>query len=80
MKHELKTRPQYFKVSWAGAKPFEIRKNDRGFEEHDEVVLQEYDGQYTGREIHGFITYVTGFEQKKGYVVFGIAESWRTEG
>lgn len=86
MKHELKTRLQYFKASWAGVKQFEIRNNDRKFELHDEIVLQEYNhfltdtnGAYTGREIHGFITYITDYNQKEGYVVFSYSESHRVD-
>lgn len=72
-----------FKAIWCGDKTFEIRKNDRNFQERDEIVLQEnengsHDG-YTGREVSGFITYLTTYEQKKGYVVFSFFESGRTE-
>lgn len=91
MKHEIKVWPRYFKVAWAGDKNFEIRLNDRNYEQHDEIILQEYilksgsdgepsAGEYTGREIHGFITYVTEFEQKKGFVVFAYREAHRVDG
>lgn len=95
MKHELKTLPGYFKRSWIGDKTFEIRKNDRNFQEGDEVVLMEWEpqvtqdtsdnpgepfaGEYTGREIEGFIRYVTDYEQKPGYVVFRIEFTERRE-
>lgn len=82
MKHKLKVQPQYFKALWCGDKTFEIRKNDRNFEERDEVVLQEIEWaghDYTGREIEGLITYMTDFEQKPGYVVFSFRETRRTE-
>lgn len=83
MKHELKVYPQFFKALWCGHKTFEIRKNDRKFEERDEVVLQENDNGshdgYTGREIDGFITYLTDYEQKPGYVVFSFHETSRRE-
>lgn len=73
MKHELKTWPEYFQAAWVGDKTFEIRKNDRDFKERDEIVLREFQpdleepfeaDQYTGREIHGFIRYLTAYEQK----------------
>ena len=71
--HTLKTWPEYFSAVWAGRKRFEIRKND--FKVGDEVILQDYkDGSYTGYEWRGEITYVTDFEQKPGYVVFGMKE------
>jgi hypothetical protein len=63
-------------------KHFEIRKNDRNFKERDEITLQEYDPKdddYTGREIHGMIRYITDYEQKEGYVVFALAEMSRQE-
>ena len=82
MTHELRMLPKYFKVAWAGDKPFEIRKNDRNFEERDEITLCEYeltDDYYTGREIDGIIDYVTDYEQKEGYVVFSYTETGRRE-
>ncbi len=83
MKHELKSHPQHFRATWRGWKPFEIRINDRKFEQMDEIVLQEWDPEtqeYSGREVSGFINYVTTYEQKDGYVVFGFEENSRTEG
>jgi hypothetical protein len=80
LRHQLKTLPQYFKAIWCGDKTFEIRLNDRNFEERDEVVLQEFEGpDYTGREVDGFITYLTAYEQKKNYVVFAFRETGRRE-
>ena len=43
MKHELKIWPQYYCRVFDGSKTFEIRKNDRGFQPGDIVVLREYD-------------------------------------
>ncbi len=74
MTHNLNTWPEFFQCSWVGEKTFEIRKNDRNFKVCDEVILQEWDfadEEYTGREIRGTICYVTAFEQKRGWVVFG---------
>lgn len=80
MRHELKTLSKYFKSTWAGRKTFEIRFNDRNFELDDEIVLLEWDNnQPTGRSIYGFITYLTDFEQKIGYVVFSFHEAGREE-
>lgn len=83
MKHELKSHPQFFRASWRGFKPFEIRANDRKFEQMDEIVLQEWDPEtqeYTGREIEGWINYVTHYQQAEGYVVFSFEETRRIEG
>lgn len=86
MKHELKTRHKFFRSLWAGTKTFEIRNNDRDFTVDDEVELIEIQDTDlgtehvpTGREIRGWITYLTDFEQKPGYVVFGIKESYRRD-
>ena len=35
MKHELKTKPKFFKESWDENKLFEIRQNDRDFKVND---------------------------------------------
>lgn len=82
MKHDLKCWPIYFQATWAGAKPFEIRNNDREFKVNDEVTLMEYipeDEDFTGREIDGFIRYVSGEFCKDGYVAFTLDETRRRE-
>lgn len=43
MKHELKIWPQYYNRVKDGSKTFEIRENDRGFQQGDSVLLREYD-------------------------------------
>lgn len=71
--HQLKILPQYFHAVTVGDKSFEIRKNDRNYKVGDNIVLSEYEeGQYTGRNILAKITYITDYEQKDDYVVFGI--------
>lgn len=82
MKHELKSHPKYFQASWRGSKPFEIRENDRDFKVMDDVVLKEWDPdtkEYTGREIKGWINYVTDFNQVGKFVVFSFEIIGRTE-
>lgn len=74
--HELKTEPPYFQAVLDGRKRFEVRKNDRGFEEGDKLLLKEYDADvhvFTGRRIEVTVTYITDYEQQPGYVVLGIA-------
>lgn len=59
--HKLKTWPEYFEAILDGTKTFELRKNDRGFQVGDLLVLQEYvphRESYTGRSITKKITYV----------------------
>jgi hypothetical protein len=43
MLHELKIWPQYFDAVMTGRKNFEVRKNDRGFQAGDVVILREWD-------------------------------------
>ncbi|MBO0456313.1 DUF3850 domain-containing protein [Enterococcus hulanensis] len=74
MIHELKILPEYFAAILSRKKTFEIRKNDRGFQEGDTVILKNYtkkDG-YSGDYAKAKITYVTDFAQKTGFVVFAI--------
>lgn len=67
--HELKTDPQVFQAVWDHLKTFEIRNNDRGFQEGDVLHLKEtqHSGEemangapliYTGREIKAEALYV----------------------
>lgn len=73
MNHQIKSEPQYFQPVWVGVKVFEVRQNDRNYKLFDEVVLQEWDPDerdYTGREIEGYIVYLTDFHQHAGWVVF----------
>jgi hypothetical protein len=70
--HELKTLPEHFANAKSKLKPFEIRRDDRGFKVGDKVILREWDQSYgySGEQLKGWIRYVTKFHQKDGYVVF----------
>jgi len=73
--HELKTDVEFFRAVESGDKTFEIRYNDRGYQKGDFVILLPWEGScfvepYAG--IKFVITYVIGFQQKEGWVVFGI--------
>lgn len=70
--HELKILPEYFGPVVSGRKTFEIRENDRDFKELDRVILKEWDGEYTGREVQAVIKFITDYAQKDNYVVFSI--------
>jgi hypothetical protein len=75
MIHALKTDVEYFGASAAGAKEFEVRKNDRGFKVDDFVALNEWDGEkYTGRcTLHKIIYILDNTEYcKEGYVILGL--------
>jgi hypothetical protein len=50
--HYLKTWPLYFEEVHQGRKTFEVRVNDRHFQEGDNIILEEWDPKtehYTGR-------------------------------
>lgn len=81
MTHKLKLLPQYFERVLTGEKTFETRKNDRGFQKDDIVILNEYDpsvvssfesAKYTGRNIKATIGFVLSEYQKEGYVTFSL--------
>ena len=80
--HKLKTWIPYFDAVVSGAKPFEVRRDDRGFQRGDRVQLVEVSEPArgmipTGREAVYEITYVlTGgqFGIEPGYVVLGLGE------
>ena len=55
---ELKIRQEYLERVLLGEKTFEIRKNDRNYQEGDILVLREYEGAYTGRVAVVAVQYV----------------------
>ena len=74
--HEIKILPAYFNAVKCGAKRFELRKNDRGYESGDTVVMREWDGsEYTGEKIIITITYVLKdcpeYGLMNGYCILG---------
>jgi len=80
--HELKTWPEYFEQIWNGTKTFEVRKNDRGYQKGDTVILREWDKskntidshKYTGRKIKATIGFVLSEMQQDGYVTFSLLD------
>lgn len=81
--HEVKCWPNYFDAIESGEKPFDVRRDDRGYQKGDTLFLRRYDpakliesDKYTGSEMNKEITYVlTGgqFGIEPGYVVLGLA-------
>lgn len=79
--HELKTDPYVFDAVVAKQKTFEIRKNDRDFQEGDVLTLKRtlYTGaemkagaplKYSGEELKANVTYIL-----RG-PVYGLADGW----
>lgn len=62
MNHRLKTHPEPFGATWEGRKPYELRKNDRGFQVGDQLELIEWSPTteaYSGRAVLVRVTYMT---------------------
>ena len=75
--HNLKIKAGYASAKLRGDKPFEIRLNDRDFKVGDIVNYTCIDSSIFNEKISKklyYITYITNFEQKDGYVVFGEKE------
>ncbi len=87
MKHELKISPKYFDAVAQGIKPFEVRKNDRGFAVGDTLWLREYDAdlieerRYSSRSCIAAVTYILDDKDycPEGYVILGIRVDRRQE-
>ena len=57
--HQLKILPQHFQDVLSGRKTFELRKDDRGYQVGDELILAEWDGEkYTGVAIPVRVTHI----------------------
>ncbi len=78
MTHELKILEVYADAKVRGDKLFEIRDNtDRGFQKGDRVKYKVSDNYGMPHKIDKKtyeITYVTNYNQRDGYVVFGERE------
>lgn len=80
--HSLKTWPIYFERLLTGEKTFEVRKDDRGYQSGDTLILSEWvppsatsTGSYTGRSLKFRVGFV--FRQGVGvdlgeYVVMSL--------
>lgn len=77
-RHDLMTESEFFRAVCGGLKTFEIRRDDRGFEVGDELVLREIrdDGFETGSFQTAFVTYLLRdrpeFGLMPGFVIMGI--------
>jgi hypothetical protein len=67
-KHLVKIWPRFFDAVESGAKTFEIRDDDRGYEVGDTLVMEEFRpkvGEYTGRKVERVITFVHRWDSTK---------------
>ena len=81
MVHQLKTLPEFFQ-DVGPLKPFEIRRDDRGFKVGDTLWLQEWTekGGYTGQAKQFKVGYILRGEQwgiMEGYCVMGLERDVR---
>ena len=75
MIHELKLSSKYFDDVQNEIKTFEVRKNDRGYNVGDILILKEVveNDKYTGRIIKVKVTYFFSlFGLASGYCVLGV--------
>lgn len=77
--HRLKTWPEYFSQVESGQKTFEVRKNDRDFQNGDIVTLMEFDpneSHFTGKVLSFKIGYILNLTKYLGvegdFVVFSL--------
>ena len=73
--HYIIILPEYYNAIDQGKKSFEVRFNDRNYQVHDILHLQEWaDGEYTGREMEVEVTYLLDDPNycKNGYVIMAI--------
>lgn len=76
MEHELKCWPEFFAPMVSGEKPFDVRRNDRGFQRGDTILLREWNPntkEYTGRDVRFEVSYVlSGWGIAPEHVVLGL--------
>lgn len=75
--HNLKIKAEYANAKLNGSKMFEIRLNDRDYKIGDTVKYTCIDSPIVNDRISEklyYITFITDYEQKEGYVVFGEKE------
>lgn len=72
--HYLEIYPEYFEAVASGKKRFEVRRKSRNFNVGDILVIKEYVGTYTGREIKAEVTYILDSPNfcKEDYVILSI--------
>lgn len=67
--HCLKVVPPYFDALLDGSKTFEVRRNDRGFQRGDTLILREWEPtvlRWTGRELSRRVAFVYSGDPRFG--------------
>ena len=76
--HELKTHSEYWHEVARGNKSFEVRKDDRGFEVGDTLILNEYNDGYLPGIITTKVIYIlrnaSQFGLQDGYCILGLGD------
>lgn len=76
--HELKCWPELFEPLSEGIKTFEVRKDDRGYEVGDALILKEWDPEkkeYTGDGVLARVNYILPggqFGVEEGFVIMAV--------
>jgi hypothetical protein len=85
--HFLKSWPEFFDAQVSGAKTFEIRRNDRGYEVGDVLILRKWDpgrGDYVPGVVGRRVTYVAAAFLPEGTCAMSTtrlsAEDWLVGG
>lgn len=70
-----KILPEYFEAVQENRKKFELRKDEDNIQVGDEIMLEEWDGEYTGRYTSRKVTYVLRnvpeYGLNDGYCIIG---------
>lgn len=79
--HDLKVHPQFWDALVSGAKPFDLRRNDRAFKVGDDLHLRRYDPSHghTGEALDRRVSYMLYPEDcpglQLGFVILGLEHS-----
>lgn len=67
--------PEYFEAVQENRKKFELRKDEDNIQVGDELILEEWNGEYTGRYTNRKVTYVLRnvpeYGLNDGYCIIG---------
>lgn len=78
MIHQLKIESRFYDDIYVAGKRFEVRRDDRGYQVSDMLVMREIkNGKLTGRIIYALVTYIHRNDVEyaflaDGYCILGI--------